>query len=158
MQTSLVRLNCVATFVKSVIIDAPVETLFAFHERDDALQLLSPPFPPVQVVSKTGGIRAGARVELRVGFVTWIALHTKYERNVLFVDEQVSGPFAKWVHRHEFEDLGCASRLTDRVEFLLPGGPSLNALASWSVKLGLHQMFRYRHNVTRRYCEKSAAT
>jgi ligand-binding SRPBCC domain-containing protein len=142
----------VPTFVKSVVIDAPVEAVFAFHERADALALLSPPFPPMRVVQKTGGIEAGARVELRIGPIRWVALHTAYEKDRLFVDEQVEGPFARWVHRHEFEDLGVATRLTDRVEYLLPGGSAVNALAAGPVKLGLLAMFRHRHRVTRRYC------
>jgi ligand-binding SRPBCC domain-containing protein len=148
------RLKGVPTFARSVLIDAPVSTVFRFHERDDALSLLAPPFPPVRVLSKSGGIRSGARVELRVGFIPWVALHTNFEQDTLFVDKQLSGPFVHWVHRHEFEDVGIATRLTDRVDFLLPGGPVANAAFGWLVKLGLHQMFRYRHKVTKRFCEK----
>ena len=62
----------------------PVEQVFAFHEREDTLPRLSPPFPPMRVVSRTGGIRTGARVELRIGPVRWLALHTDYRVNALF--------------------------------------------------------------------------
>jgi len=144
----------VAQFVRSVVIDAPLETVFGFHERPDALQLLAPAFPPMRVVSKSGGIETGAQVEMRVGGVLWIALHTAYRRNSLFVDEQIEGPFAKWVHHHEFEDLGGRTRLTGRVEFRLPGGLLANAVLAWTVKLGLIQMFRNRHRVTKHFCEK----
>lgn len=136
------------TFLKSSIINAPVETVFGFHEREDALQLLSPAFPPVQVIRRTGGIQIGAKVELQIGPIRWTALHTHYERNHLFVDEQNAGPFAKWVHRHEFAAVGDAMRLTDRVEFALPGGAVINLLFGWIVQLGLGQMFRHRHKVT----------
>ena len=136
------------------MIDAPVAEVFAFHERDDALALLSPAFPPVRVVKKTGGIEAGARVELRVaGLVRWVALHTEYAKDRLFVDEQIEGPFRAWTHRHEFEAVGTRTRLTDRVTYELPGGPLVNALAAWIVTPGLHQMFRHRHRVTRQHCE-----
>ena len=146
-----------ATFTKSIVIDAPVETVFGFHERPDALLLLTPPFPPVRLVSKSGGIETGARVELRVGFLPWVALHTAYERNRIFVDEQIKGPFAKWVHRHEFESLGKKTRLTDRVEYLLPGGAFVNAVLGWTVKIGLHQTFSHRHKVTKERCEQARA-
>ncbi len=139
----------------SVEIDAPVEDVFAFHERDDALELLTPPFPPVRVVRKTGGIQVGAEVELRVVGLHWLARHTAYERNRLFVDEQVQGPFAKWVHRHEFADLGGRTRLSDRVEYRLPGGTLVNALLGWSVKPGLKRMFQHRHRVTKSLCESN---
>ena len=138
-----------ATFVRSVIIDAPVETVFAFHERPDALQLLSPPFPPVRIVRKTGGIEAGARVEIRAGFLRWEALHTEYEKDRLFVDRQVRGPFEQWEHRHEFEDLGDTTRLTDRVNYQTRAG------FGWLVNLSLRALFRYRHRVTKRLCEQT---
>jgi ligand-binding SRPBCC domain-containing protein len=143
----------VATFQRSVIIDASVGDVFAFHEREDALSLLTPRFPPTRIIQRAGSIQPGARVELRAGGIIWVALHTAYEKDRLFIDEQVQGPFAKWIHRHEFEDLGVATRLTDSIDFLLPGGEVVNTLFGWIVKLGLHQMFRQRHEVTRRICE-----
>jgi ligand-binding SRPBCC domain-containing protein len=141
-------------FVKSVLIDASIGDVFRFHEREDALALLSPPFPPVRLTSRTGGIEAGARVELRVGILRWVALHTAYERDRLFVDEQIQGPFAKWIHRHEFEDIGVKTRLTDRIEYELPGGLLVNMLFGWTVSLGLRNMFAHRHRVTKEVCEK----
>ena len=142
------------TFVRSLIVHAPVEHVFAFHEREDALPRLSPPFPPIRVVSREGGIRPGARVDLRIGPVRWLALHTVYEPNRLFVDEQIAGPFASWVHRHEFERVDATTtRLTDRVTFTLPGGPIVNALLGRIVALSLVPMFRFRHAATKAACE-----
>lgn len=140
-------------FTRSITINAPVSIVFTFHEREDALQLLTPAFPPVRVISRSGGIAQGARVELSVMGMRWIAVHTAYEKNRLFVDEQREGPFARWVHRHEFEDLGDRTRLTDRLEFALPGGRLVNVLLSWLLLPGLANLFRHRHRVTRRYCE-----
>lgn len=141
-------------FVRSVVVRAPVTEVFAFHEREDALPRLSPPFPPVRVVRRTGGIRPGAEVDLRIGPVRWLARHTAYEKDRLFVDEQVTGPFAAWIHRHEFEPLGAGTtRLTDRVSFVLPGGALVNALFGRLVALSLVPMFRHRHQATRAACE-----
>ena len=142
------------TFAASVLIDAPVAEVFRFHERPDALALLTPAFPPVRVINQSGGIETGARVVLRVGLVIpWVALHTAYEKDRLFVDEQVRGPFALWIHRHEFEPVDGRTRLTDRVTYQLRGGALLNRTAAPFVRLGLSQMFAYRHAVTRRICE-----
>ncbi|MFN0167350.1 MAG: SRPBCC family protein [Bryobacteraceae bacterium] len=144
-------------FVKSVLINAPVDDVFRFHEREDALSLLTPAFPPVRMISRTGGIDTGARVELRVGVFRWVALHTAYERNRLFVDEQIHGPFAKWVHRHEFEAAGPQTKLTDRISYELPGGPLVTMLLGWTVGFGLRNMFTHRHHVTKEFCEKQSA-
>ncbi len=147
-----------AVFEKSVVINAPVESVFAFHEREDALLLLTPSFPPVKLVHKSGGIEPGGRVELRVGPFRWLALHTDYEKNRLFVDEQIEGPMARWVHQHRFEAVGPdKTLLTDWVEYLLPGGRFVNALFGWTAKPGLMQMFAHRHRVTRKLCEQQAA-
>ena len=149
--------DAVATFLKTVVVHAPVAQVFAFHERDDALGGLSPPFPPVRVVSREGGIRAGARVELRIGPIRWLALHTHYAPHELFVDEQVSGPFASWVHRHEFAVVDAdTTRLTDRVTFRLRGGALTNALLGPLVTWLLVPMFRFRHRATRQACESAA--
>lgn len=131
------------------MIDAPVEAVFGFHERDEALKLLTPPFPPVKI-RRTGRLEPGARVELSSGPMRWIAVHRAYEKNRLFVDEQVDGPFRRWIHRHEFEDFAGKTRLTDRVEYDAPGGAMANAL----VRPLLAALFAYRHRVTQRECER----
>ena len=107
----------------------------------------------MRVIRNKGGIEKGARVELRIGPFSWIALHTAYEKNRLFVDAQISGPFARWVHRHEFEEVGAGTRLTDHVEYDLPGGAPVNLLFGWLAKVALTRMFGYRHRVTKRLCE-----
>jgi ligand-binding SRPBCC domain-containing protein len=146
-------------FVRSVVVHAPIDVVFAFHEREDALPLLTPAFPPVKMVSRSGPLAVGLRVVLRLaGLVTWVAEHPIVERPTLFVDTQVSGPFRRWVHRHEFEAVDAdTTRLTERISYDLPGGALLNWAAPLLVTPGLVQMFRHRHQVTRQYCEASPA-
>ncbi|MGC9329971.1 MAG: TIGR01777 family oxidoreductase, partial [Candidatus Hinthialibacter sp.] len=42
------------------------ETVFAWHERPGAFERLTPPWERVHIVSRSGGIRDGGRVSLRV--------------------------------------------------------------------------------------------
>jgi ligand-binding SRPBCC domain-containing protein len=138
-------------------IDAPVAKVFAFHERDDIFALLTPPWQNVELLSREGGLEAGAKVVFRAKLgpipIIWVAQHTEFERNRLFVDIQVSGPFAHWKHRHEFSPSGSGCLLADRIEFGLKGGPIADALLGWGAKLQLWAMFRHRHAVTKRLCE-----
>jgi ligand-binding SRPBCC domain-containing protein len=147
-------------FEYASLIAAPVETVFAFHQRPDALELLTPPWAGVRVLRRTGGIGPGAEVELLVPIgpfrKRWLAVHTDFEQDRLFVDEQREGPFRRWVHRHEFYDAGGSTRLVDRVFFSLPGGPPADFAAAWLAKLQLRRMFRYRHEITRRHTEPQA--
>jgi len=51
---------------KSTLIDAPVEVVWNFHERLDILERLTPPWQPVQVVRREGGLGVGAISEFRL--------------------------------------------------------------------------------------------
>ncbi|MDY7016458.1 MAG: SRPBCC family protein, partial [Cyanobacteriota bacterium] len=83
-------------FRYSSAIDAPVETVWAFHERPDILQILTPPWQPVRVVRREGGLNLGAVSEFCLFLgpipIQWVARHTQYEQYRLFVDEQEKGP------------------------------------------------------------------
>lgn len=147
-------------FERSSWIAAPVETVFSFHERADAFEALAPPWQRVEIVSRSGGLEIGAKLVIRLRFgpfsKIWIAQHTAYERNRLFVDEQLAGPFHFWRHRHQFSTEGSGARLTDSIEYALPGGKLADWFAGWLVRAQLRKMFDYRHLVTRRECETHA--
>lgn len=144
-------------FQHSSVINAPPEVVWKFHERPDILQLLNPPWQPVQVVRREGGLEVSAVTEFRLFLgplpLTWLARHTECEPNRLFIDEQISGPFDSWVHRHEFAPENGKTRLTDAVAFSMPGGDTVEFISGWLVKAQLEAMFRYRHHVTKRECE-----
>jgi ligand-binding SRPBCC domain-containing protein len=144
-------------FKHSSIINAPIEVVWQFHERPDILQLLTPPWQPLQAVRRQGGLEEGAITEFRLFLgilpLTWLARHTKYEKYRLFVDEQISGPFESWIHRHEFTPENGKTRLTDAISFAMPGGDVTEFISGWLVQLQLEAMFRYRHYVTKRECE-----
>jgi ligand-binding SRPBCC domain-containing protein len=149
----------VLAFEYSSHIDAPVERVFAFHERPDALELLSPADLRPDILRRTGGIEVGATVELRVPFgplkLRWIAHHIGYEKNRLFIDEQREGPFAAWVHAHVFTAEGGGTRLTDSIEFAMRGGAVVERIAGWLIRRKLRGYFEYRHAITRQLCEST---
>ncbi|MHC5612928.1 MAG: SRPBCC family protein [Nostoc sp.] len=144
-------------FKHSSIINAPPEVVWKFHERPDILQVLNPPWQPIQVVRREGVLNVGAITEFRLFLgplpLTWLARHTECEKNRLFTDEQISGPFEFWVHRHEFEPEDGKTRLTDVISFSMPGGGTVEFVSGWLVQVQLEAMFRYRHYVTKRECE-----
>ncbi|MEH2395087.1 MAG: SRPBCC family protein [Nostoc sp.] len=144
-------------FKHSSVINALPEVVWKFHERPDILQLLNPPWQPVQVVRREGGLNVGAITEFRLFLgplpLTWLARHTECEKYHLFADEQISGPFESWVHRHEFEPENGKTRLTDAISFSMPGGGTVEFVSGWLVQVQLEAMFRYRHYVTKRECE-----
>lgn len=151
------------TFEKSSVISAPVEVVWTFHERLDVLDLLTPPWQPVQVLRREGGLGVGAITEFRLWLgpipVKWLARHVECEPYRLFCDRQEEGPLTYWQHRHQFEPLDDQSmRLTDAIEFELPGGDPVEAVLGGFVGDRLRDMFDYRHRITQQYCAGKTGT
>ena len=126
------------------------EEAFAWHERAGAFERLAPPWERFEVLERTGGIHDGARTTFRVHIgpvpLRWVAAHRDYIPGRRFVDEQVEGPFAHWVHQHLFEPGSPgASRYTDRIEFTPPFGTLGAAAGIWLVRPRAERMLAYRH-------------
>ena len=141
-----------AQFEKISKIEAPLEAVFQWHARPGAIERYSPPWDPIAVVKKKGGIEAGAEVVLRMkaGPVPylWHAKHTEYEENSYFRDKQVRGPFLNWTHTHEFEAIDQNScYLRDLIEFRLPPHPFRGKLSNVFIQKALQRIFAYRHRV-----------
>lgn len=142
------------TFVKRSELPVPSSEVFAWHERPGAFERLNPPFDPVEIEERTGGLEVGARAVIRakVGPITqrWVAEHTAYEQGRLFRDEMRSGPFHKWVHTHRFVPVSeQQSVLEDEIDYELPLG-ALGATFGGGYASGkLEAAFRYRHAITR---------
>jgi uncharacterized protein (TIGR01777 family) len=141
------------TFTRQSIIDADARTLFSWHARPGAIERLSPPWDPLEVIFRTGGIDVGARVVLKMfaGPVPyrWHARHTVYEENQKFVDEQVKGPMAFWRHTHAFEPAGeNQCRLIDTIDYRLPLYPLTRFPGKLLVENKLARIFAWRHRIT----------
>jgi ligand-binding SRPBCC domain-containing protein len=139
-------------FEKRSIVGVSAERLFRWHERPGAILDLMPLRNVARVEHQDGGLREGGRIVFSVGAgplrIRWEARHFGYVEGRQFCDEQVSGPFAVWRHTHRFEpidDERCA--YADRVEYKLPGGTMLNALAAPFLRIALGRMFARRHDI-----------
>lgn len=142
------------------LINAPVDVVWNFHERKDILQLLTPPWQPVQIVRREGGLDIGAITEFRILLgpvpIRWIARHIECKKYKLFTDQQIEGPMQSWIHRHQFLAENGQTRLTDSITYEIPGGWLSELLLGWWVDSRLQEMFCYRHQITEQECKKLA--
>ncbi|MGE0159218.1 MAG: TIGR01777 family oxidoreductase [Gemmatimonadales bacterium] len=125
-------------------------TVFAWHERPGALERLTPPWGEVEVVARSGGIRDGGEVEMRIrrGPTTfhWHVRHRDYEAGRQFRDEQVSGPLKSWLHTHRFLPLaGGGTRVEDEIEVEPPLGAAGAAFGPAFIRRELDRLFRFRY-------------
>ena len=140
-------------FVAQSRIDAPAEVVFRWHAEPDALDRLTPPWEPVEIVQRAPGIHDGDRGILRVHVgpfrIRWVFEHCNYIEGRQFRDVQISGPFRRWDHTHKMEPQGAsACILTDCIRYELPLGSVGKLFAGWFVHRKLTRLFKYRHQVT----------
>jgi uncharacterized protein (TIGR01777 family) len=130
-----------------------VEDAFAWHERTGAFERLNPPWEPVKILARSGGIRDGAEVTLAVPLgpvsITWKLRHQEYVKNSQFKDVQVSGPFASYAHTHRFHSTGPgACSLEDQISYRLPVAPFGEWFGGSLTRSKLARAFAYRHRIT----------
>ena len=147
------NMSRISVFTAETDIDAPAETVFRWHAEPGALERLTPPWEPLEVVERAPGVRDGDRgiLRVRVGpfHVRWEFEHCDYVEGRQFRDVQISGPFRRWVHTHRMTPQGPAScRLEDHIEYELPFGVLGNLFGGWFVRRKLKKLFQYRHQVT----------
>ena len=146
-------------FVKESVIRATPERVFQFHQQLDALSLLTPPWERAEVIKSANISDVGSRAIVEIDVLglfkkKWIAEHTVYDPPNLFEDIQVEGPFKSWRHRHIVERHPDGAVLRDEISYEPPLG-FLGRLASpFLVGRRLKKVFDYRHEVTRRWCER----
>ena len=156
--------------VYRVLLDAPLEAVWAFHEDIElGLRTLSPPEADVRV-TRADEPALGCEVVMRVkappqswfgGRVKWHARYVRYQppegeppgRVALFTDEQVSGPFAEWVHTHTFEETMDQGRTKvwarDEIDYRPPLGPLGLVADKLFVRKQIDAMFAHRQKVMR---------
>jgi ligand-binding SRPBCC domain-containing protein len=126
----------------------PVEDAFAFFSDVRNLERITPPELAFRILSPLPlEIAEGSVIEFRLRLFGvpfgWQTLISGWEPPRRFVDRQTRGPYACWVHLHEFEPDARGTRMTDRVEYRLPLHP-LSAPALPLVRRELTRIFRYR--------------
>jgi len=146
--------------MKRSLIHASAARVFAFHERPEALALLQPPWSQTEILQPPASLEVGTRVILRtkIGpvWMTIEAEHVAYERGRMFADRMVRGPFAKWMHRHIVVPKGSEeSELTDDIDIEMPLGFLGRVLGEPIARRQLERLFAFRHEVTRRECERT---
>src|SRR6185436_1193514 len=146
-------------FVKQSVIKASPRTVFEFHEQPDVLRLLTPPSENARVIqlAQISDVGTQAVIETRIlgpFKVRWVAEHTLYDPPRIFEDIQVKGPFRSWRHRHIVEPHSDGAILRDEIDYEPPLGLLGRLVAPILIQKRLQKLFDYRHEVTRKWCEK----
>jgi ligand-binding SRPBCC domain-containing protein len=65
----------------------------------------------------------------------------------MFIDEQLKGPYKKWVHTHSFIPLAGGTLIKDSVIYKIPFGALGSLVAGYFIKKDISQIFNYRRSI-----------
>jgi ligand-binding SRPBCC domain-containing protein len=136
------------------VVPGELPEVFAFFKRPENLERITPPWLNFKILStSTPDVRVGTRIRYRLKLngipLTWESLISRYEENGLFVDEQLKGPYRRWVHLHGFREAPGGVEVSDRVDYALPFGPLGRLAHAVMVRRQLEGIFAYRQDVMR---------
>jgi ligand-binding SRPBCC domain-containing protein len=133
----------------SVELPLPQKDVFEFFADVANLQRITPPglnfsiLTPLPISMGVGAIIDFKLSLLGVSF-DWKTEISAWEPPQMFIDRQIKGPYAEWIHRHTFRTTGEGKTvMEDDVTYSLPAMP-LGELAYPLVSRQLGIIFTYR--------------
>jgi ligand-binding SRPBCC domain-containing protein len=158
-----------ATYERSVRVDAPLSAVWEFHSTEAGLTALTPDWMRMRVESVRGPdgeenpavLGAGSTLEASVrplgvgprqGWTSEIVERDNDGSTAYFRDTMSDGPFAFWEHTHLFFRDGEETIVTDAVSYELPFGRVGEAVGPLAY-VGFEPMFRFRHRKTKELLE-----
>lgn len=139
------------------LIPRPRREVFTFFAEAENLERITPPALRFEIVSTVPiEMGEGTLIDYRLHLLgvpfRWKTVILQWEPGVRFVDEQLKGPYSRWVHEHTFRDADGGTIVSDTVHYRLPLYP-LGEIAYPLVRWQLERIFAFRHRRISEYFE-----
>lgn len=134
---------------RTQVVPRPLPEVFAFFSDARNLELLTPQFLRFRILTPLPiGMTAGTLIEYQIQlFGVSFRWHTRietFEPGRCFTDVQLTGPYRRWHHLHEFVEVPDGTLVRDVVDYELPFGPLGIIAHGLFVRRMLARIFDYR--------------
>jgi ligand-binding SRPBCC domain-containing protein len=107
------------------VVPRPIDEVFTFFGDAHNLQQLTPPWLNFEILTPAPiDMKPGALIDYKLRVhrlpLRWRTRINEWQPPHRFVDEQIKGPYKRWVHEHRFEADGDSTVCHDRVEYDVP--------------------------------------
>lgn len=128
------------------------EEVFSFFSAETNLEKITPPYLNFKVLGKdTPEIQDGTTITYKLKLhgipLKWKSLISEFKVNETFIDQQLSGPYKKWVHKHDFISTHHGCLITDFIVYKVPMGIIGRIIAGAYVRRDVVKIFKYRESV-----------
>ena len=138
------------TLERTELLRVSLETAWDFFSDPSNLPKITPPELNLHITSDAeekiypGMLITYTITPLRFFKSTWVTEITQVDSPSYFVDEQRSGPYRLWHHKHFFKEAGDKTEVRDLVHYSLPFGPIGRLANLFFVSKKLDFIFNYR--------------
>jgi uncharacterized protein (TIGR01777 family) len=128
------------------------EQVFSFFSEAKNLESITPKYLNFKVLGmNTDKIESGTLIHYKLKIhgvpARWKAQISNFIEGESFIDEQVKGPYKKWVHKHDFISVKSGTLISDKVVYKIPFGFLGRLVAGFFIKRDVNNIFNFRNKV-----------